>query len=58
MFSYLTSCISASLKAFRPAFDAQYAAAPSKEFLPARLLMLMIHPPPRFFSSGIAAWQK
>ena len=37
--------MSASLKAFKPAFDAQYAAALANAFVPARLLMLMMNPP-------------
>ena len=46
----------ASLKALRPDFDAQYAAADGNAFLPARLLMLMMNPPPRRRISGIATW--
>src|ERR1051325_8707530 len=56
--SWRTSCISASLNAFSPDFDAQYAAASGNAFFPARLLMLMIHPPPRFFMCGSTARQQ
>jgi hypothetical protein len=46
--------MSASLKAFNPAFDAQYDAALANAFFPARLLMLMMNPPSRWRSCGIA----
>ena len=53
-----SSCISASLNALRPAFDAQYAAPPTNGLLAARLLTLMIQPPPRALRCGMAAWQQ
>ena len=53
-----SSCISASLNALSPAFEAQYAAPPAKGFTLARLLTLMIQPPPRAFRGAIAAWQQ
>src|SRR5258706_9905686 len=56
MSSYRTSCISASLNAFSPAFDAQYAAPLANGFFPARLLMLTMNPPPRRRRCGSAAW--
>ena len=40
------------------AFDAQYAAPSTNAFFPARLLMLMIQPPPRARRCGIAARQQ
>jgi hypothetical protein len=55
MLSYRTSCISASLNAFSAAFDAQYAAPDVNGFFAARLLMLMIQPPPRCRMAGMAA---
>src|SRR5712691_5762147 len=55
MSSYRTSCISASLNAFNPDFDAQYAAPSANGFLAARLLMLMMNPPPRRRRCGSAA---
>jgi len=47
--------ISASLNAFNPDFDAQYAAPSANGFLAARLLMLMMNPPPRRRRCGSAA---
>ena len=45
--------MSASLNASSAAFDAQYDAPPTKGLVPARLLMLMIQPPPRRRRCGI-----
>src|SRR5256885_6160769 len=55
MLSYRSSCIIASENAFTPAFDAQYAAPFTNGFVPERLLMLTIDPPPRWRRCGIAA---
>ena len=46
------------LNALTAAFDAQYAAAPANGWDPARLLTLMIHPPPRRRRAGTAARQQ
>ena len=56
--SWRTSCISASLNAFSADFEAQYAAPLTNGFLLARLLMLMIQPPPRASRCGSAARQQ
>jgi hypothetical protein len=53
--SCLTSCISDSANAMRPAFDAQYAAPRANGCAPARLAMQMIQPPPARLSQGIDA---
>ena len=56
--SWRTSCINDSQNAFNPDFEAQYAAASGNAFFPARLLMLMIQPPPRFRRCGSTARQQ
>src|SRR6476469_172180 len=58
MLSLRSSCIIASLKAVTAALVAQYAAPPANGWVLERLPMLMIQPPPRARSAGIAARQQ